>query len=151
MKTDHKQVHIKYKDHEADVDEGLADLILNLWKLDIYTSMSCENNNDDNIVWLNFPHAIESEKFMNVAVKYDTDMYHRAMGYTDEDDWTIDTNLENYGVDLIFDEKDEDIVDEKFNGTNDFYLSVSIRFSISDLKEVEKNVLEAIKELKNKN
>jgi len=45
MSTEHKQVHVAWPGvGEADVDQGIADLILALWQRDIITSHSCQDS-----------------------------------------------------------------------------------------------------------
>lgn len=46
MSVYHNQVEIEHGDMRAEVDEGIADLILVLWKLGIETVLSCENNGE---------------------------------------------------------------------------------------------------------
>jgi hypothetical protein len=40
----HKTRFIRYQDREADVDVEIADLVYNLWKLDLGTLNSCQDN-----------------------------------------------------------------------------------------------------------
>lgn len=60
METEHKQVAVQYGEMAAEVDEGIAALILEMWKADIMTFMSCENNNHESnnlgdVMWVAIP------------------------------------------------------------------------------------------------
>jgi hypothetical protein len=62
----HRQVAIRYNDLAADVDEGIADLILACWRADIWTWSSCQNVNG--FIWIGLPDAFIAERFLTAAV-----------------------------------------------------------------------------------
>lgn len=140
----HKTKFIEYKDLSADVDENIADLILNLWKLDIVTLNSCENNVPQDWVWIEFLSAIDAESFLNiVANEYSDDynsLYNRIKnawdGNTEENVWKISVNIDDLNV--VYDEIGNDEVIETSIGKPTMNLIVSVRFPISDLLEVKK-------------
>lgn len=68
-KTQHKQVKIKCGRLEAEVDKGIAPLILALWKLGITTTMSCEENHPG-IAWIQFQTPDDAIKFLNLVAVY---------------------------------------------------------------------------------
>lgn len=143
----HKTKLIKYKDMEAEVDENIADLILNLWKLNIMTVLSCENNVPDDFVWIEFMSVTDAEEFLNIAAgSYSDDvhsMYNRirqAWSENDDDDddfWLYNVNIDdmNVSADII-----DDCVEEKSSGKPEFNVFMSVRFPLTDLEEVKKKV-----------
>lgn len=55
----HKQVGVKYKEIEEDIDALIVPLILEIWKAGIETLMSCQNSM--NKIWIDFPDVHEAE------------------------------------------------------------------------------------------
>jgi hypothetical protein len=62
----HRQVAIRYNDLAADVDQGIADLILACWRADIWTWGSCQNVNG--FICIGLPDAYMGERFLTAAV-----------------------------------------------------------------------------------
>lgn len=62
----HRQVAIRYNDLAANVDEGIADLILACWRADIWTWGSCQNVNG--FIWIGLPNAFMGERFLTAAI-----------------------------------------------------------------------------------
>ncbi len=141
MNTTHKQVKISHEDWEEEVDEEIAPLILALWKKDIFTYMSCQENGEGT-VWILFASFIGAEEFMNIVCdKYDEEpesLYQRISGnYSyDEDDgeWSFTPHVEDFS--LSYKTNKDDTIEEVHKGKPDFNFSVSVRFPRSDLKEV---------------
>jgi hypothetical protein len=67
--NDHPQVHIEFEDMSADVDEGIADVILACWKRDITTTQSCQENRPG-IAWVSFYTATDAERFVSLVALY---------------------------------------------------------------------------------
>src|SRR5262245_35438023 len=67
--TYHKQVRIRWKHQQAEVDEGLAPLILEIWKHGIDTIMSCQEN-QPGIAWIDFASAKDAERFLTLVAEY---------------------------------------------------------------------------------
>ena len=139
--TKHKQVHINWNEWEDDVDEGIAPLILEIWKADIYTMMSCEENRRG-IMWIMFPDALYAQEFLNiVAHQYEEDndgLYQRiSNGWTKhrKDDapgtWEYDVSIDDYSVELIMDDE-QNIEEERCTGPADFVIGLSVRFPKTD-------------------
>lgn len=142
----HKTKLIKYKDMEAEVDCGIADLILNLWKLDIYTVLSCENNVPENYVWIQFMTAMDAEAFLNIAANEFSEnpksLYNRIRQAWDDDEednnfWQYDINIDDMNVEETY---NDEFVEETSTGKPDFNVFMSVRFPKSDLETVSKNV-----------
>jgi hypothetical protein len=62
----HETKLIKYKDQQAQIDVEIANLVLNLWKLGLRTSNSCQDNVPKGFVWCrrsnqNQPVMVESK------------------------------------------------------------------------------------------
>lgn len=133
----HPQVVIQHGDQEAEVDEGIAPLILELWKAGIDTMMSCQDNNGR--VWLAFPDPVDATGFLNLAADFDTDVHslYNALGageYEPEDwenfrenrAWHYQASPIDYGAGLG---DDDELYDR---GYRDFGFHISIRFPQQD-------------------
>lgn len=78
--TTHKQTTVTVGNMKADIDEGIAPLIEQIWKADIYTVNSCEENRPD-IIWIEFLTPDDASWFLNIVAQYDKDidsLYNRA-------------------------------------------------------------------------
>lgn len=141
--TKHPQVHIEWGDQAAEVDEGIAPLILELWKAGIDTMMSCQDN--DGRLWIEFPDTADAARFLDVVADYDEDVesiYNRATGEWEPDDWEAfraerawhySTSPIDYGVDQIAFGDDQAFADL---GHRDFGFTLSVRFPLSDYPTV---------------
>jgi hypothetical protein len=65
----HEQVSIMWQDRQAEVDEELVPLILALWKLDIDTCNSCQENRPG-IAWIEFLTSMDAEAFLKIVAPY---------------------------------------------------------------------------------
>ena len=70
LETMHPQVHIKVDKWEADVDEQLAPLLVELWKADWLTCKSCQAHGPSKKVWVEFAFAFCAEQFLT-AIRMD--------------------------------------------------------------------------------
>jgi hypothetical protein len=142
METEHKQIMIKYGDMEAEVDEGIAPLILEMWKADIMTFMSCENNGDEynnlgDVVWV-LIDEFDVSPFLNFILgnRERDGLYYRANMQTEsEDDWMYDVLIDDLSLVIRNDEVD-------YDGPPEMGFRVSIRFPVSDYPEVLRRMSE---------
>lgn len=150
--TEHRQVHIQHGPHEADVDEGIAQLILALWKLDIRTVMSCQDNNGR--VWINFLSPVDAENFLdavttNEDIGDDTDcLNNRIAGEVEPEDWEdfrLHRRWDYSCIPTDFGLDPED--DTRRSGPPDFYFDLSVRFPLTDLSEAVHRVESVVKAL----
>lgn len=144
----HKQVMIKHGDLEAKVDEKIADLILNLWKMDIITILSCQNNVPKNYVWIEFFSAEDAERFLNIVAEYDEDMdsiYQNIVGrWSDlKHEWIYDVHPVDFGVTYDYD-KNNKFVEKTFDGNHAFQFNIAIRFPNKHLQFVKDKVEKAV-------
>jgi hypothetical protein len=144
MSYNHKTQLVKVGNRAAQIDCKIALLIEGLWKLDIDTCLSCENNVPENWIWIDFATANDAENFLNIVSTYSENsnsMYQRIVGVWDniKDTWQYKTNIDNFGVESDIDE--DDYVVEEFAGKHCFNFSLSIRFPNKDLKAVTKKIL----------
>ena len=81
-KGPHRTMHIQHGDMEADVDEQIAPLIIEMWRAGIETWQSCQAN-PSGWVWLQFPTSIDAEKFLNIVAFYEPvgGLLHERMRY----------------------------------------------------------------------
>src|SRR5262249_19515962 len=108
LTTEHPQVRIKYRSQTADVDEGIAPLIMTIWRCGIRTMMSCQEG-AYGYVWLCFPNTWEASKFMNIIAVYAPEpdsFYQRMLNLFDgvPHPWKYKTNVDDYA---LFEETDE--------------------------------------------
>lgn len=142
METEHKQINIQYGEMAAEVDEGIAPLILEMWKADIMTFMLCENNGDEynnlgDVMWV-LIDEFDVSPFLNcIFGKRERDgLYYRAKMETEsEDDWMYDIMIDDLSLVIRDDEVD-------YDGPPDMGFRVSIRFPVSDYPEVLRRMSE---------
>jgi hypothetical protein len=144
--TLHPQARITHGDYTAEVDEGIAELILELWKADIPTMMSCQDNRPHDEpgpgrVWIMFPFAESAERFLNLVATFDTDTdsIYNAIAHDDVPDdwetfraeraWTFETSPRDFGVEHPDYLSDEPVTE---TGPRDFVFAISIRFPHRD-------------------
>jgi|SRR5579872_406668 len=156
--TTHKTRYIEFGDNAADVDKGIADLILSLWKLDIGTCNSCENNVPKGFIWIEFLSAMDAENFLNIVANpyeddHDSFYQHvvrcwRPFNRKEEDrllksDWIYSIHPHD---DLDMDSDDDgDSVAITRPGPASIVFSVSIRFPRKHLPIVMERVQERLK------
>jgi hypothetical protein len=130
--TLHPQVHIEWDGEEAEVDEGIAPLILAIWKNRLWTMNSCQDNFGR--VWVEMP-ASDAEQFLNIAAgPVDPDLeslHNRVTG-----EWVPEGDWESFRRDRAwrYDVHPENLARPEDEPNIQF--SVSIRFSFGDLPEV---------------
>jgi hypothetical protein len=125
MTTQHKQVLVCVGHRWADVDEGIAPLIEQIWLADIDTALSCHEN-QPGLVWIFFPSPGGARRFLNIVAPYERDadsVYQRVLrsDYDSPQAWIIDA----FHEDLL--------EDEHHQRRQKWTFSVSIRFPKSDM------------------
>lgn len=123
--THHKQVPVNVGHRWAEVDEGIARLIEQIWLADIDTALSCQEN-QPGIVWIFFPSASGARRFLNIVAQYEREaesVYQRVLrsAHDPAQDWSIDA----FHEDLLEDEHNQ--------RRQKWSFSVSIRFPKSDM------------------
>jgi hypothetical protein len=145
MPYNHKTKHISYEGIEADIDEGIADLILLLWQKNISTTMSCENNVPESYVWIEFASVFEAEKFIDkIRPEFSQDicsLYNRIMlDWASTADsqtkyWIYSIKPRNINAGYIEDEGGKGAL-PIITGRMASHFEVGIRFPQSDLQEI---------------
>jgi hypothetical protein len=143
----HKQVAIEYGRNKAEVDEGLADLILAMWRAGIDTDLSCQEN-FKNIAWIAFPTQ-EDIRLLSVVI-FDADRQYfynkiesqsRTLRSVAKDDkWYT-------SLDIM--ERCKFVSEDEVEGTGDIDISFSIRFPAADIPFITQAVQDWNKELSN--
>lgn len=140
---------ISHGDMSAEVDVDIADLILDLWKLDITTINSCQDNVPSGWVWVEFFSSGDAEMFLSLVSKYENrpgTMYNRIREADDDQfNWKYKVHPTDFGVNEFF--IDENTVDEEFIGPHEFCFSFSIRFPQRDLTKVKNRIHNTVKKL----
>lgn len=133
----HKQVKVSFFGKKIEVDENLAELLQLIWKRDIMTCNSCQEN-QPGIAWIEFLDSDDFKSFINEVAQYPKKeevfwetLYGRIVGCGSKDDWQYNMLLENDGVLENF--VDNEIIQE-YMGYNEFHISVSARFPVSDIQ-----------------
>jgi hypothetical protein len=141
----HKQVLVEVGDMAAEVDEGLAPLIRELWRAGIHTTMSCQENRPG-IAWIQFASAPDAEEFLSMVGEYEDgidSLYSRInprclplcpehCAELEAKLWEYDVFAEDFGLEEDIDD-DGNSVEEWHNGDTYFNLFVSIRFPVTDI------------------
>jgi hypothetical protein len=69
--TDHRQVRIEHEGQRALVDEGIAGLILDLWRLGFRTTGSCQqlfgHDGVNSVAWIMFATPEEAKAFARLS------------------------------------------------------------------------------------
>lgn len=146
MSTNHPTTTISHEGMTAEVDEMIAPLILNLWRLGINTDLSCQDNVPDKWVWIMFSSANDAEYFLAIAAKeFNSDpesLYNRIRQQWEcnSECWKYSAHPRDLNVDC-FETGDNSIDEEPYEDSSpEFLFSISVRFPQSDLSAVEANV-----------
>lgn len=81
----HKTIKIKHNNQIINIDENISELIGLIWKCDIETEMSCENNIPFDYIWICFSTFSDYKKFMRIVINKEdkalsnTDILGRVM------------------------------------------------------------------------
>jgi hypothetical protein len=131
---EHKTMPVKdFMGHDIDIDENIAPLISEIWKAQINTNNSCQDNVPADYVWVEFSSINDFDKFINIINNSLTErstMYERMMGY-DGPHWRYNS--------LMHDENEvyeSDVDDIVAIGPPKFKVTISLRFPQCDLDEV---------------
>lgn len=133
----HKTTKIKcpyYNDYYIDIDNGIIDLIEEIWKAGIKTSNSCEDISGTNYMWVEFCPASDADSFMEIIIngQSKTDKLSlRALNKSEKNNWIIEYTPENIN-ETVSDPDTLDIVD--------FISNISIKFHKSDYKHILKRL-----------
>ncbi|CAF1246596.1 unnamed protein product [Didymodactylos carnosus] len=70
----HDTFRVMYKDYDEDIDCGIAELLLEIWRFGLSTHNSCECHGDFNEIWIQFASEDDLMAFVNaVAEDYKMD------------------------------------------------------------------------------
>lgn len=135
MTETHLQAHIMHGLLEADVDEGIADLILACWRADIHTVNSCQENRPGTI-WIEFGSADDAARFVDLVAPHEDEkwaasdfdtLWNRACGGEPEA-WEWSANLSDLSEEL--DEDKDEIIME---GPTQAHFYISVRLPHRDM------------------
>lgn len=133
--TIHKQVEIysPLSERNINVDEGIAELIELLHKLDILTFLSCQEN-QPGIMWINFPSE-DADVFLSICasgrdedfIDFENSLYGRMMNENVPQSWHYTAHFHDWSE--KYDEKKDEVC---YDGDSYITSSISVRFPISD-------------------
>lgn len=169
VKDKHKTILLKDPHGEMVlIDKNIVELIKYIWKANIETLNSCENNRPKNYIWIQFAGEKDLKKFLNIlfiGIDYHNDIYQRACVkcYYRINDWIYHINWEGFSrgeIDGInsknkTDSENNYILDScnKSCEIVDLFFGISLRFPNVDylwvLNQIKKYV-KSKKILKNK-
>lgn len=142
--TKHTQVEVSFEDQSAFVDEGIAPLILELWKAECDTVLSCQENRPG-VVWVCFSTAADAERFLDIVARYEEDvdsLYNRIAHQwaRDEephegpppDDWKYTAVLNDFAI-SDGNELPDGSIEQSHAGRCCFSFGISVRFPASDM------------------
>jgi hypothetical protein len=141
----HPAVRVVWSDQDADIDETIAPLILEMWKAGVRTANSCEDNLPQGFVWIQFRTTQDAERFLNIIGEFEDDdpapsRYRRMLGEGEwPNEWRYAIGLEDWAVDWEVDE-DGLIIETRGQDRPILCFWVSIRFPRSDLSWVTERI-----------
>jgi hypothetical protein len=148
MSTYHPQVVVKVGDREAEIDQGIAPLIEEIWKADIDTCLSCQEN-FPGIMWIDFTSVHDAQRFLNIVARFEegrSSLYNRIVQYwsapdekTEELFWEYDALPMDWNLDESFDD-DANTVAMSHPGRPFIRFSLSVRFPQCDYPVVLKRM-----------
>ena len=84
--TIHEQTNIAHGEWEGEVDSGIADLILEVWRAGWETIRSCEDHSGQpGRVWIEFANPLDVVHFLDAVAEYDphpTSLWNRAKAWS---------------------------------------------------------------------
>lgn len=129
---EHLQVRIEWEGRSADVDAGIAPLILACWRNGIDTLLSCEEN-QPGVAWIMFAEPDDAKRFLDIAALPGQEMYQRIMGQTGtEDDWEFDIAPHDFN-DVETEDDQGNIIAHHWHGPPDITFDVGVRFPAGDI------------------
>lgn len=140
MSTKHKQTKVVHPDEgEIEVDAGIAELLEQLWFLDIDTSMSCQGD-PGSTVWIEFPSSKDLVRFLETVADHlnyddpaDLELRKRmTVQYRLSGDWPMGWE---YRVIPFEHAEFEDYAPESLLPAA-FYVPIGLHFPYSDFKKV---------------
>ena len=112
--------HKTSKLKDIDIDINIKKLIKLIWKCDIDTNNSCENNVPKNYIWICFDSFSDFYNFMSiVTANIDPDLMDRILysHESDLDSWIYNLNMNDSR--LYFSAFDNDLSNDSNNNEND--------------------------------
>jgi hypothetical protein len=128
-----------YENQTIEIDNGIFDLISELWKANIKTCSSCEDDMPANYMWIEFCPASDGDSFLEIIMNgYEENdkLSLRILDRADKNNWIIEYIPEN--INEYTDSDDDEATSE--SKVIDFISNLSIRFPKSDYKQILKRI-----------
>jgi len=122
----HRTVVVDVGRWKADIDEVLAPLITEIWKVGIKTMMSCQEFKPG-IAWIEFDSVDGLLRFLNIITRYEQGidtLYNRIYYQDTASKWEYELSVMD-----VYDGKEESMV----NGLACFRATVGVYFPTSDI------------------
>ena len=132
--TFHPQVRITHGKSTAWVDEGIADLILAMWRAGVATALSCQENHPG-VAWVEFPLG-DFHRFLRAVLRYEEGedaLYQRILSRYEMvggGDWRYTLTVEDVGMNHRIDGNERH---ESHSGVVRPFLFVGVRFPVADI------------------
>lgn len=125
MEPTHPQVRISHGGFEADVDEGIKDLILACWRSGIETDNSCQGGLKEN-AYVSFLTPADAVTFLAKVLPDENDVLYNEAIHQWGDDETVFWEWKVFPLDLSWTWNDEDEMEHE--GEPFFALNIHVRF-----------------------
>ena len=128
----HEKTILKHNGEDIPIDNLIVPLIKQIWKAGINTIQSCEDNNPENYIWLEFVSPKDGKKFLRIIRKTKNESLKERMhmDFEGENQWYYKCILD-----------DTSTYDEAFDPAEwKLSLLFSVRFPQKDLKKVMKQL-----------
>lgn len=138
----HATVHIAHGGLDADVDCGIAPLVMEAWKAGIVTRQCCEADRDGQ-VWIQFATVTDLTTFLDIAAGNDSELgslYDRVLYGYDRlanpvpAQWRYEVAVHDFAVEEV--EVEDEVWEEIRFGPPEFEVFVSVRFPRRDINAV---------------
>ena len=98
----HKMVPVKHPDgEECEIDEQISELISHLWRNNIKTYNSCQDNIPKNYIWIEFFDYQSFQDFMEIVIGIIDPLQHERILYSEKhvkNSWIYNVNFNDSSI-----------------------------------------------------
>lgn len=127
MDTEHKQVAVDCFGTTVEVDEGLADLLQEIWKAGIDTELSCQEN-QPGVAWIEFSGTTDAEFFLEIISEHcGAELYDKITQCNPIEAWDYAAHPNDLSMERTVNG------DKRLLAKPAFCFSISVRFPVIDI------------------